>query len=83
MKCIGTLVTEELEYTPGVMYLKRTERHKYIDPITQKIVIADIPPRPINIYLTGPQVLTHVIVQKHMDHFNLFCWDKFIINSNS
>lgn len=72
MKFIGTLVTEELEYTPGVMYVKRTERHKYLDPITQKIIIADMPQRPINKCIAGPQMMSHVIVQKYMDHLPLY-----------
>ena len=72
MKCIGILVTEELEYTPGVMYVKRTERPKYVDPITQRIVIAAMPPKPINKCIAGPQMMSHVIVQKYMDHLPLY-----------
>ncbi|MBK8403219.1 MAG: transposase [Saprospiraceae bacterium] len=72
MKCIGILVTEELEYTPGVMYVKRTERPKYVDPITQRIVVAAMPPKPINKCIAGPQMMSHVIVQKYMDHLPLY-----------
>ncbi|NOT36271.1 MAG: transposase [Saprospiraceae bacterium] len=72
MKFIGTLVTEELEYNPGVMFVRRTERPKYVNPITQKIVIADMSSRPINKCIAGPQMMSHVIVQKYMDHLPLY-----------
>lgn len=39
MKYIGTIVTKKLEYTPGVMFIKRTERLTYVDPINQRIII--------------------------------------------
>ncbi|MBK8641758.1 MAG: transposase [Saprospiraceae bacterium] len=61
-----------MEYTPGVMYVKRTERPKYVDPITQRIVIAAMPPKPINKCIAGPQMMSHVIVQKYMDHLPLY-----------
>lgn len=62
MNYIGTLVTEELEYTPCVMHIKRTERLKYVDPITQMIVNIDISPKPLNKYFVGPQMMSHLIV---------------------
>lgn len=66
--CIGKEITEELEYKPGVMYVNRFERPKYKDPHTQQIHIAPIPLRVVDKCIAGPQLMSHVLISKYIDH---------------
>lgn len=65
---IGVLVTEQLEFIPGIMKVHRIERPKYVDAQTQKIKIASLPQRPVDKSQFGPRMMTHVIVSKYIDH---------------
>ena len=69
---IGVLVTEQLEFIPGVMKVHRIERPKYIDEQTQKIKIATLPHRPVDKSQFGPRMMTHVIVSKYIDHTPIY-----------
>ncbi len=69
---IGLLVTEELEYTPGVFHVNRIERPKYVDDQTKKIKIAPMPSKPVPKSQFGPQFMAHTIVSKYMDHMPLY-----------
>lgn len=72
MKCIGRVVTEELEYTPGVMHVNRIERPKYIDNKTTKIIIAPMPSRPVEKSIVGPKMMSDMIIKKYVDHLPLY-----------
>lgn len=74
MKCIGEEVTEELEYEPGKIYVKRTIRPKYVDPDNEDngVTIAVLPSRPIDKGIAGPGLLSRVIVDKYLDHLPLY-----------
>ncbi len=70
-KCIGKEVTEELEYKPGVLYVNRYERPKYVDPKNEKIHIAPMPSRVVDKCIAGPSLLSHTLVSKYLDHLPL------------
>jgi len=65
---IGKEVTEELEYKPGVMYVNRYERNKYVDPQTEAIHIAAMPGRVVDKCMAGPAFMSHVLIEKYLDH---------------
>ncbi|MFZ1515090.1 MAG: IS66 family transposase [Saprospiraceae bacterium] len=69
---IGTLVTEILEYTPGVMFVNRIERPKYINDERQELKIGIMPERPVDKSQFGIGLMTNAIVQKYMDHNPLY-----------
>ena len=69
---IGTLVTEELEYIPGIMLVNRIERPKYIDDKTEEIKVASIPTRPVPKSQFSAQMMAHVICNKYVDHNPLY-----------
>lgn len=79
-KKIGEEVTEELDYLPGELYVNRFVRPKYLCEREQdnesaesdnKIVIAEMPVRPIHKCIAGPGLLTQVIIDKYVDHMPL------------
>jgi hypothetical protein len=61
MKHIGDEVTEELEFKPGKLFVRRFIRRKYARPETAAalpaIVIAPMPARPIEKGIPGPALL--------------------------
>lgn len=73
---IGVEVTEYLEYTPGSIHVRRIERPKYkITPKgskTSKIIIADLPERPIPKGILGPTLIAKVFTDKYVDHLPLY-----------
>lgn len=71
-RLIGVLVTEILEYSPGVMYVHRIERPKYVNDKEQEIKIVAMPNRPIDKSQFGVGLMTHAIMQKYMDHNPLY-----------
>ena len=71
-RLIGVLVTEILEYSPGVMYVHRIERRKYVNDQAQEVKIVAMPNRPIDKSQFGVGLMTHAIMQKYMDHNPLY-----------
>jgi transposase len=66
-------VTEELEYIPAQYFIREIVRPKYGCPLCQEgVVIAPLPPRPIEKGRPGPGLLAHVAVSKFMDHLPLY-----------
>ncbi|MHB2148146.1 IS66 family transposase [Calditrichota bacterium LG25] len=72
LKKIGEEVTEELEYKPGQLYVKRFIRPKYIDPSKEKIHIAQMPSRPLEKSIAGPGLLAHIVISKYVDHLPIY-----------
>ena len=72
LKKIGEEITEELEYKPGQLYVKRYIRPKYIDPAKEKISIAQMPSRPLEKAIAGPGLLAHIIISKYVDHLPIY-----------
>jgi transposase len=71
---IGEEVTEELEYTPGKLYVNRYVRSKYVkrEAETSKVLIGKLPERPLPKCIAGPHLLTAMIVAKFIDHLPLY-----------
>jgi transposase len=75
MKRIGEEVTEELEYVPGKLIVRRIIRPKYAQPQpdgSTRILIAELPSRPIDKGMAGPGLLTKVIIDKYADHLPVY-----------
>ena len=65
---IGEKISEQLEYTPGKFYVIRTIRPVYAPPTRDKVVVADIPEKPIEKGIPGPNLLANIITDKFLDH---------------
>jgi transposase len=72
MVCIGQDVTEELEYTPGKLFVRRYVRPRYARPGGTGVAQAKLPPRPIDKGIPGPRLLAQVIADKYIDHLPLY-----------
>lgn len=72
MVCIGSEVTEELEYTPGKYVIRRMIRYKYAPKNKEGVVIADLPERVIEKGIPGAGLLASILVDKYMDHLPLY-----------
>ena len=69
---IGEELTEELEYRPALLYVREIARVKYAcRECAEGVVIADLPPRPLEKGRPGPGLLAHVITSKYLDHLPL------------
>lgn len=69
MRCIGQEITEELEYEPGKLYVKRYIRPKYAPAGDQgPVLIAGLPTRPIEKGIAGPGLLAQTLIDKYVDH---------------
>lgn len=72
MALIGREQTDELELNPASLYVKRTTRPKYAAPMAAdgsvRVVIAPMPKRPVDKLLAGTELLTTIIVDKHVHH---------------
>jgi transposase len=65
---IGEEITEELEHTPGKLFVKQYVRLKYARPNGEGIVIGELPSRPIAKGIAGPGLLAQIIIDKYTDH---------------
>lgn len=77
-KKIGEDITEILEWNPGELYVKRFVRPKYAVKVTDpdpacdtRIVVADLPERPLEKCMAGPGLLAQIIIDKYLDHLPL------------
>ncbi len=72
MQRMGKVVTEQLEFKPGELYVIEHVRIKYgCQRCKGDIVTAPLPPQPIDKGLPGPGLLTEVILNKYQDHLPL------------
>lgn len=71
-KKIGEEVTEELEYTPGKMFVNHYVRPKYISADKEQIVIAPVPERPLPKAIAGAGLLAQIVIDKYVDHLPLY-----------
>ena len=70
---IGELITEQLEYIPAELYVKRYIRPKYVVPTEPgatdtKIIVAPLPIQPIDKCMAGPGLLAQLLIDKFLDH---------------
>jgi transposase len=69
---MGEEITEELDYVPASFIVRQHVRFKYVCRQCQEgVVIADLPPRPIEKGRPGPGLLAHVLTSKFADHLPL------------
>jgi len=69
---IGEEITEELDYVPASFVVRQYVRGKYACKDCQEgVVIADLPPRPIEKGRPGSGLLAHVLTSKYADHLPL------------
>ena len=80
--CIGSEISEQLEYVPASLKVLKHVRHKYACNACDQnggggnIQIADKPAQPIEKGLAAPGLLAHVIVSKLGDHLPLYRLEK-------
>ena len=80
MKYIGDEVTETLDYVEAILKIQRIIRPKYLEqtisettkkPI-KRIVIAELPSRPIRKGIAEAGLLSHIFVCKYIDHLPFY-----------
>lgn len=69
---IGEEKTEELERIPGKLFVRQYIRPKYIDPSSERIVIGELPVRPIDKGIAGPGLLAQIVIDKYVDHLPVY-----------
>ena len=70
--CIGTDITEELDYIPAVLQVHEIVRPKYACPhCADGVVQAAMPARPIDQGRPSAGLLAHVVTAKYADHLPL------------
>jgi transposase len=73
LRCLGEDVTEILEYIPAGFYVRQIIRRKYAPGGSQgSVIMAPLPPLPIEKGRPGPGVLAYVITSKYCDHLPLY-----------
>jgi transposase len=76
LKPIGEEITEQLEYNPGEVYVKRYVRPEYLKPnednTEARRIIADLPAFPISKSYAGASLLSHLMVSKFVDHLPIY-----------
>ncbi len=74
LKKIGEEVTETLDYRPARLVVLRRVRPKYVDPRddARGVLVAALPARPIDKGLAEPGLLSHVVIEKYVDHLPLY-----------
>lgn len=72
MTKIGEEVTETLDYTPASLIKRRTIRPKYATKEKDKVVIAELPSRPIPKSIAEASLLAYILVAKFVDHLPLY-----------
>lgn len=82
MQAIGNETTDELEFNPGRLFIRRHKRPKYACRECQEGVhIAPMPPRPIDKGVAGPGLLAHLLTSKFADHIPLNRFRKILRRS--
>lgn len=72
LKEVGREIKEVLEYQPGELFVKQYVRPEYIEPsedgLNARRVIAPLPVVPLEKSIAGASLLTHLLVNKWVDH---------------
>lgn len=71
LRRIGEEITEELDYEPGHLFVRRIIRPKYVSGDNRSILIAPMVERPLPKATCGAGLLTQVIIDKYLDHLPL------------
>lgn len=68
---IGEEVTETLEYTPATLVKRITRRPKY-KKADDRIIIGELPSRPMDKCIAESSLLAHIFVSKFVDHLPFY-----------
>lgn len=71
LRRLGEEITEELDYEPGRLFVRRIIRPKYVSKDNQTILIAPMVERPLPKAIAGAGLLTQIIIDKFADHLPL------------
>lgn len=71
LRRMGEEVTEELDYEPGRLFVRRIIRPKYVSRDNSTILIAPMVDRPLPKAIAGAGLLTQVVIDKYIDHLPL------------
>lgn len=71
-KKIGEEITEQLEYNPAQVFVRRIVRPKYALPKDQGVIIAELPTLTLPKTNAGASMLAHIAVSKFVDHLPLY-----------
>lgn len=69
---IGEEITEQLECTPGKLFVKRYRRTKYGKPKGEGVIIGELPSFIVPRGIAGASLLALIIIQKYVDHLPLY-----------
>ena len=72
---IGEAVSEQLDYTPSSLFVRRIVRPKYVvrfDDQPEELRVADLPPQALPRCKAAPGLVADVIVAKLVDHLPLY-----------
>lgn len=69
--CIGEETSWRYEYKRGSLFIKRTIRKKYALPENKGVVIAELPPSPVEKGNAGPSLIAQVMQSKYEHHIPL------------
>ena len=72
MVCIGKEETDELEYEPAKLYIKRYIRFKYAPKNKEGVFIGELPSRVIEKGIPGAGLLAWILICKYVDHLPLY-----------
>lgn len=72
LKCIGQEITNELDFTPAKLFVRKYIRNIYALPNGEGIIIADLPARPIDKGIAGAGLLSNILVEKFVDHLPIY-----------
>ncbi len=71
LRRLGEEITEELDYEPGRLFVRRIIRPKYVSKDNQSFIIAPMVERPLPKAIAGAGLLAQVIIDKYIDHLPL------------
>lgn len=71
MKKIGEQVSEELDYQPAKLFVRRYVRPRYVSE-QETFHIAPLPNRPIDKGIPGPGLLSQILMDKFVDHLPVY-----------
>lgn len=71
-KYIGEEITEILEYTPGILYVREIVRRKYALKDGAGIIMGELPGLPLPRSNAGASLLSNLLVSKYQDHLPFY-----------
>lgn len=71
MKKIGEQVSEELDYQPAKLFVRRYVRPRYVSE-QETFHMAALPNRPIDKGIPGPGLLAQILMDKFVDHLPVY-----------